>query len=152
MWSLYFYLCMLFVLCDSLSLSTCKLEILNGADPLSLASAIGDWTSSALGIGSLELYNISISATVLPWENELKKMPRKPRKIRNIRIKKSRNLLLIYLKAGLRLFCRSGKNISSICIRTVNVTVTLIGIVAWLSNDVNIVISVSDSGGVSVKS
>jgi hypothetical protein len=63
-----------------------------------------------------------------------------------------RNLLLIFLKARLSLFCRSGMNGSAICIRTANVTVTLIGIVDWLSNDVNIVISVSDSGGVSVKS
>ena len=36
------YMYVIFLLCDLPSLSTCKLEILNGADPLSLASAIGN--------------------------------------------------------------------------------------------------------------
>ena len=133
----------IFLLCDLPSLSTCKLEILNGADPLSLASAIGNWTSSAVGIGSLELYNISISATILPWENELKIKPRKPRLFWYSGIKNSRNLLLIFLKAGLLLFSSSVSYVSLNSITTSNVTVSLAGIVVWFPDEVNIGISVT---------
>ena len=147
--TLYFYLCMLFVLCDSPSLSTCKLEILNIADPLSLA--IGDWTSSAVGIGSVELYNTSISATILPGENELKIMPRKPRLFRYSGSKNTRNLLLKFPKARLRLFCSSGTNGSTITITTANGTVSSLAIVARFPDGSNNVASVPDSGGVSVE-
>jgi hypothetical protein len=78
----------------------------------------------------MELYNLSISATTLPWENELKIMPTKPRLLRYIGIKNTRNLLVIFLKAGLLLFCRSGTNVSAITITTANVTVPSLGIVA----------------------
>ena len=138
--------------CESPFFVTRKLSIVNGADPVSLASAIGDRTSSTVGIGSLELYNISISATTLPGENEINTMPRKPRLFRYSGIKNSRSVLLKFLEAWLCLFSRSGSNGPANTILTTNVTVSLIGIVAWFSVEINTVITVPDSGGISVKS
>lgn len=84
---------------------------------------------------------------ILPGENEIMTMPINPGIPWYNGIKNKKNLLLVFLNAGLSRFCRSTLNSSAIVITITNVTVFSVGITNSVVAEVTGVVGVMATVG-----